>query len=135
MSNQPRATSNSVISNWVRQAAVSKSWRPGHYLGRDWQAMAELYQDHAARVQTSLGRAQSKTFVRVAKPLRGLFRNQGAVNDSLIEAVHHLAAQNEMLIEQVGELRDAVAYLGRRAQGSAGSENPEPAPSEDSCES
>ena len=62
-------------------------------------------------IQTSLGRAQQKQFVKSVKPLRRIFRNQGAVNDSLIEAVHQLALQNQELIEEMGELRGALRKL------------------------
>lgn len=62
-------------------------------------------------IQTSLGRAQQKQFVKSVKPLRRIFRNQGAVNDSLIEAMHQLALQNQELIEEIGDLRDAVRKL------------------------
>jgi cell division protein FtsB len=40
-----------------------------------------------------------------------LFRNQGAVNDSLIEAIHHLHAQNQELLEEVHDLRAVVHRL------------------------
>lgn len=62
-------------------------------------------------IQTSLGRAQQKQFVKSMKPLRRIFRNQGAVNDSLIEAVHQLALQNQDLIEEMGELRGVIRKL------------------------
>ncbi len=66
---------------------------------------------HVARIQSALQRARTKTFVRMIKPFRGMFRNQGAVNDSLIEAVQHLSAQNQELIDQMEELRELVASL------------------------
>lgn len=62
-------------------------------------------------IQTSLGRAQQKHFVRSVKPLRRILRNQGAVNDSLIEAVHQLALQNQELIEEMSELRGVLRQL------------------------
>ncbi len=62
-------------------------------------------------IQTSLGRAQQKQFVKSVKPLRRIFRNQGAVNESLIEAVHQLALQNQDLIEEMSELRGVIRKL------------------------
>ncbi len=64
-----------------------------------------------SRIKDSLARARRKTFVKNVKPLRRLFRNQGAVNDSLIEAVHHLAAQNQELIKEMSELREMIDNL------------------------
>ena len=52
--------------------------------------------------------------MKAVKPLRRIVRNQGAVNDSLIEAVHHLAAQNQEMSEDIQTLRDLVGQL--RAQ-------------------
>jgi hypothetical protein len=66
---------------------------------------------HETRIHSSLHRARTKTFVRMAKPFRRLFRNQGAVNDSLIEAVHHLAAQNEEMLQQIEDLKGVVNGL------------------------
>lgn len=112
MSNAPRATpSLQKISRWIRDAAASESWRPGHHLGSDSMSISENWDFHVTRIQASLNRARFKTFVRMVKPLRRIFRNQGAVNDSLIEAVHHLAAQNEELNEQVIDLREVVDSL------------------------
>ncbi len=74
-------------------------------------SIAAIYDVHFEHIQSSLDRARSKAFVRAIKPFRRILRNQGAVNDSLIEAVHHLAAQNQKMIEQMSDLRRLVSKL------------------------
>jgi hypothetical protein len=64
------------------------------------------------------------------KPLRRLLRNQGAVNDSLIEALFHLSAQTQEMIEEISDLRRQLAVLqkqiptARPGQGDAGPISP-----------
>jgi len=111
MSEEPRGISLEKISLWIRDAAVSKSWRPGHHFGPGPTSLPLACDLHFAAVQFSLTRARTKTFVRAIKPFRRILRNQGAVNDSLIEAVYHLAAKNQELVEQLNDLRDLVSDL------------------------
>jgi hypothetical protein len=94
------------ISGWIQKAATAE---PGELATGSFSAPAS--DGHSIRIQAAIARARKKTYVRVIKPLRGLFRNQGAVNDSLIEAVHHLNAQNQDLLEQVQDLRALVHRL------------------------
>ena len=94
------------ISGWIQKAATAD---PGELAAGSFSAPAT--DGHSIRIQAAIARARKKTYVRVIKPLRGLFRNQGAVNDSLIEAVHHLNAQNQDLLEQVQDLRALVHRL------------------------
>ena len=111
MSHEPRALSLEEISARIRDAAASESWRPGHHLGSVPVSLPETCDIHFSRIQASLHRASTKTFVRAIKPFRRILRNQGAVNDSLIEAVHHLAAQNQKMMEQMNKLRELVSKL------------------------
>ncbi|MEP6821069.1 MAG: hypothetical protein ABI946_01840 [Chthoniobacterales bacterium] len=62
-------------------------------------------------IKAALGLAQRKAFVKSVKPLRRIFRNQGAVNDSLIEAMHQLALQNQDLVDELSELRGMIRKL------------------------
>lgn len=109
MSTEP-ATSPEKISKWIRDAA-SEPWRPGHLVASGSGATSENCDFRATRIEASLERARLKTYVKMIKPFRGMFRNQGAVNDSLIEAVSCIAAQNEELMEEISELRGLVASL------------------------
>lgn len=113
MSNEPRATSLQEISKWICAAAASETVEPGPSLESNLAAHSASGDFHEERIEASLRRARQKTFVRMAKPLRRIWRNQGAVNDSLIEAVSHLAAQNQELIDQLCDLRGAVRGLQR----------------------
>jgi hypothetical protein len=48
------------------------------------------------------------------KPLRRLLRNQGAVNDSLIDALFHLCAQTQEMVEEIRDLRRQLAALQKQ---------------------
>lgn len=122
MSKEDRAASPEEISNWVRSAANTKAGRPGHPAGSASEATFAAYELHVAGAQSSLKRARLKTFVKMVKPFRGMFRNQGAVNDSLIEAIHHLAAQNQVLAERISDLRDLIDGLRRQVRHTPSSE-------------
>lgn len=99
------------ISTSITEAATSDTWRPGHHLGPRVLPPSPFAASHFERIQWALERARSKTFVRMMKPFRRLFRNQGAVNDNLITAVHHLAAQNQELIDEINRLAQVIAKL------------------------
>ena len=111
-----RTVPEEQIATWICSAADSKSWRPG--LNRPSNPVTIPVTDisHAARIQSSLDRARSKTFVKLVKPFRRLFRNQGAVNDSLIEAVYHLAVQNREMMEELSDLRRMMNDLRSQAR-------------------
>jgi len=66
---------------------------------------------HSIHIYNSLNRASRKSFVRAAKPLRRLLRNQGAVNESLIDALYHLSAQTQEMIEEMSELQGRLSTL------------------------
>ncbi len=117
------------IATWIRDAATADSWQPGHHLRPPSGAM--MLDLHHGPIQTALQRARRKTFVKIAKPFRRFFRNQGAVNDSILEALHHLALQNEELIEEIGQLRDDLRQLRRRSGSAPKVENE----AEPECES
>ena len=61
------------------------------------------------------------------KPFRRLVRNQGAVNDSLINALFHLSAQTQKMIEEISYLRaqlDAVPKQTPPARAGEGDTGP-----------
>jgi hypothetical protein len=87
-------------------AASSDGSRPGrHTTTKSYSTQPTIR--HAMQVDRALDRARRKSFVRTIKPLRRLMRNQGAVNDSLIEAAFHLSAR-------VNELGADLTNLQRR---------------------
>ena len=119
----PPASPNE-IAKWVRDAAAEDAWRPGHKLGIGAAAPSENRGFHFAIVEAALNRARLKTYVRGAKPFRRLRRNQSAVNDSLIEAVHHLTTQTQEMKQELNELRRVVGNLRRQLAASEGSAEP-----------
>jgi hypothetical protein len=129
----PPASPNE-IAKWVRDAAAEDPWRPGHKLGIGAAAASENRGFHFAIVEAALNRARLKTYVRGAKPFRRLRRNQSAVNDSLIEAVHHLTTQTQEMKQELNELRRVVGNLRRQlaAEPAADNASDDPQPPE-SC--
>ena len=71
---------------------------------------------HVPLIQEALDRARRKTFVWAIKPLRRLLRNQGAVNDSLIEAVYHLFAHNREVTAELSKLQRRLFALELQVQ-------------------
>ncbi|HEX8678936.1 MAG TPA: hypothetical protein VF683_03185 [Chthoniobacterales bacterium] len=128
MSTQLRTASHEEIGKWVRDAATAKPWRPGHNL-RDGPALAPQHRDHhLALVAAALNRARVKTYVRLVKPFRRLFRNQGAVNNGLIEAVYHLSRQTQEMMQEINHLRRTVASLRKQLEAASATTNDMPGP-------
>ena len=114
MSHETAAASTEEISGWISAAATAEAQSQAEIASSAETSLAAPAPPpslHETRIHSSLHRARTKTFVRMAKPFRRLFRNQGAVNDSLIEAVHHLAAQNEEMMQQIEDLKGVVNGL------------------------
>jgi len=69
-------------------------------------------------IRNALHRAYRKSVVQAAKPFRRLLRNQGAVNDSIIEALFALSAQTEQMIQEMTVLQQRINVLeGQLANG------------------
>jgi hypothetical protein len=62
----------------------------------------------------SLGRARTKNDIDTIKPLRRLRRNQGAINEALIDALSALIAVNKQMAAEIAGLSGELATL--RAQ-------------------
>jgi hypothetical protein len=115
MTNPLPPASPEEITKWVRDAAAETPWRPGHKLSAGPAPVSDSRGFHFTIVEAALNRARLKTFVPGPKPFRGLRRNQAAVNESLIEAVHYLSAQTQELKQELNELRRIVGNLRRQA--------------------
>lgn len=109
-----RTASHEEIGKWIHDAATAKPWRPGHNLRDGPPAAPQLRDHHLALVAAALNRARVKTYVRLVKPFRRLFRNQGAVNNSLIEAVYHLSQQSQEMMQEINHLRRNVISLRKQ---------------------
>jgi hypothetical protein len=103
------------IANWIYEGATAKPRRPGRRLQGSQPASDFASRLTTAlrsqRIHTALHRAATKTFVRAIKPFRRILRNQGAVNDSLIEASHELSIQYEELNAELLALRAEMEAL------------------------
>jgi hypothetical protein len=109
MGTKADGTSVEEISGWIQKAASAESRQLAA-----GSVSAPASDRRSLQIDAALARAQKKTFIRTIKPLRRLIRDQGAVNDSLIEAVYHLNAQNKELLEQVENLGAVVSRLRRQ---------------------
>ena len=99
-------------------AARSDTWRPGPAPDNQAIPMTLTLSSHTGKIQLALDRAAKKTFVQAAKPLRRLLRNQGAVNDSLVEALVHLFSLTQEMINEISELQRRISVLEQSAQPS-----------------
>jgi hypothetical protein len=115
MTNPLPPASLDEIAKWVRDAATENVAGAGQKLEATTASLGlESGQFHLTPVEAALNRARLKTRVRAPKPFRRLRRNQAAVNDSLIEAVHHLSIETQELKQEVNELRRVVGHLRRQ---------------------
>jgi len=112
----PELTSEQ-IEQWMRLAAASP--RPGGQVAAT-RAPMELrpYRDHPGfdfkKAKQALNRARSKTDVNTIKPLRRLRRNQGAVNEGLIDSFSALIAVNKQMAAEITALSTDLATLRQR---------------------
>lgn len=120
MKNHPSQTPDIIsveaITKQLYDVASSDGWRPGRRVVTKPLPLSLTTAGHVPLIQAALDRARRKTFVRAIKPLRRSLRNQGAVNDSLIEAVYHLFAQNKEVIAELTKLQRRLVALELQIQ-------------------
>ena len=103
------------IANWMRLAAV----RPTP-VRKSERAPVDLrsHRPHPGfdfkQAREALNRARKKTDVRTLKPFQRLRRNQGAVNEGLIDAFSALIAVNKQMASEIAALSGEVATLRLR---------------------
>lgn len=98
------------IAGWMRTAARPVTRRAGarsaetttrrHHPGFDFKKARE-----------ALNRARTKTDVHTIKPLQRLRRNQGAVNEGLIDSFSALIAVNKQMATEISALSSEMATL------------------------
>jgi hypothetical protein len=110
----PELTSGQ-IAEWMQGALPRPSTRrvsyeplvrqptPYHHPGFDFK-----------KTRDALGRARNKSDVHTIKPLQRLRRNQGAVNEGLIDAFSALIAVNKQMAREIAGLSTDVATLRQR---------------------
>ncbi|HEY4285287.1 MAG TPA: hypothetical protein VGM62_19665 [Chthoniobacterales bacterium] len=100
----------------IYDAAGPDSGQPDHHRVTDPLPVSLKLGLRATRIEKALHRASQKSFVRAIKPLRRFLRNQGAVNDSLIEGITELFVQTQAMIEEIGELQRRISSLENQIQ-------------------
>ena len=103
------------IAEWMRTATERPAARPPairssaeritrhHHPGFDFKKARE-----------ALKRARTKTDVHTIKPLQRLRRNQGAVNEGLIDSFSALIAVNKQMAAEISALSSEMATLRQR---------------------
>ena len=87
----------------VGSEPLAKQTTPYHHPGFDFK-----------KTRDALGRARNKTDVHTIKPLQRLRRNQGAVNEGLIDAFSALITVNKQMAREIAALSTDVATLRQR---------------------
>jgi hypothetical protein len=100
------------ISKWMRAAATEPQ--------REKPAAHEAHLPSPFRrhpgfdfksARQSLGRARAKNDIDTIKPLRRLRRNQGAINEALIDSLSALIAVNKQMAAEIAGLSGELATL------------------------
>ena len=109
------ALTTEQITKWMRLAAARPASNPataraaadfgshGNHPGFDFK-----------KARQALNRARAKTDVNTIKPLRRLRRNQGAVNEALIDSFSALVAVNKQMASEIAALSADMATLRER---------------------
>jgi hypothetical protein len=109
----PELTSQQ-IAQWMRLAAA----RPAVRRATERAPSDPRHRDHPGfdfkKAKQALNRARAKTDVNTIKPLRRLRRNQGAVNEALIDSFGALVAVNKQMASEITALSADVAGLRQR---------------------
>lgn len=110
----PELTSEQ-IAQWMRLAAA----RPAGLVAPIRAPMeSKPYRDHPGfdfkKARQALNRARSKTDVNTIKPFRRLRRNQGAVNEGLIDSFSALIAVNKQMAAEIAALSADMTLLRQR---------------------
>ena len=103
------------IAKWMQAAATQP--RPEQPAGRP-AAPPSAFRRHPGfdfkSARQSLGRARAKNDIDTIKPLRRLRRNQGAINEGLIDAMSALIAVNKQMAGEIAGLSGELAALRQR---------------------
>ena len=112
------------ISKWMRAAIA----RPRHEQAAErGGSSAPSFRRHPGfdfkSARQSLGRARAKNDIDTIKPLRRLRRNQGAINEGLIDSLSALIAVNKQMAAEIAGLSGELAGLREKLAGSDLSED------------
>src|SRR3954464_14912405 len=106
------ALSTEQIAKWMRAAATQP--RP-EQPAESAAAPLSPFRRHPGfdfkSARQSLGRARSKNDIDTIKPLRRFRRNQGAINEALIDSLSALIAVNKQMAGEIAGLSGELATL------------------------
>ena len=109
------ALTTEQITKWIQLAVARPTSRPAS--GRA-PADVRSHGKHPGfdfkKARQALNRARAKTDVNTIKPLRRLRRNQGAVNEALIDSFSALVAVNKQMASEIAALSADMAALRQR---------------------
>ena len=109
------ALSPDQITQWMRTAAS----RPQpEQTGERKAVSTSTFRRHPGfdfkSARQALGRARAKNDIDTIKPLRRLRRNQGAINEALIDALSALIGVNKQMAAEIAGLSGELAALRER---------------------
>jgi len=103
------------IAGWMQRASerpVSSKTIRGPV--SEWRATPYHPGFDFKKTRDALNRARTKTDVRTIKPLQRLRRNQGAVNEGLVDAFSALISVNKQMAAEISALSTEITTLRQR---------------------
>lgn len=103
------------IARWMRLAATLP---PERQIVRRAPADVASFRNHPGfdfkKARQALNRARAKTSVKTIQPFRRIRRNQGAVNEALIDSFGALVAVNKQMAAEITSLSAELGALRQR---------------------
>jgi hypothetical protein len=100
------------ISKWMRTAAAQPRSQQSAAREVHFQSSSRRHPGFDFKnARQSLGRARAKNDIDTIKPLRRLRRNQGAINEALIDSLSALIAVNKQMAAEIAGLSGELATL------------------------
>jgi hypothetical protein len=107
--------SASQIAQWMRAAAAQPRLEQPADRGFHGNVSVRRHPGFDFRsARQALGRARAKNDIDTIKPLRRLRRNQGAINEGLIDSISALIAVNKQMAGEIAELSGELTALRER---------------------
>ena len=110
-SRSPELSTEQIFS-WMRAAATQPRQKSAE---RGLEPTPSSFRRHPGfdfkNARQSLGRARTKNDIDTIKPLRRLRRNQGAINEALIDTLSALIAVNKQMAGEIAGLSGELATL------------------------
>ena len=111
-SRSPELSTEQIFS-WMRAAAAQP--RHEQAVERGAESTLSSFRRHPGfdfkNARQSLGRARTKNDIDTIKPLRRLRRNQGAINEALIDTLSALIAVNKQMASEIAGLSGELTTL------------------------